>query len=197
MKPTLRACLQTVFAAVLCLAAGTVSAHPLHGASLFEGLAHPFLGLDHLLAMTAVGAWAQQQGGRWRWAIPAGFLAAMAAGALAAAVGVLDLISASTVESMVAASVLVIGVLVATQTRQAVAGAAVVAAFALFHGAAHMAEAQPGATSALYALGFLAATAALHGVGLFAGAALMRAGAVRWAGAGVAVTGLWLLQSAA
>ena len=196
MKSTPRALLQSTLAAVLCLLAGTAFAHPLHGGGLAGGLAHPFLGLDHLLAMTAVGAWAQQQGGRARWAVPAAFLGAMAAGGLAAATGVTGFIAASTVESLVAASVLVTGLLLAMRARQIALGATVVSAFAFFHGAAHMTELPGGASAVVYALGFLVATAALHGVGLLTARVMLQASSLRWAGAGVAVAGAWLLQSA-
>ena len=195
MKLTPRACLQSVVA-LLCLAAGTASAHPLHGISLFDGLSHPMAGLDHVLAMTAVGAWAQQQGGRWRWTLPAGFVAAMALGALWAANGLLRQVPATMVESFVAASVLVLGVLLAARARFQWGGVAVVAVFALFHGAAHVADVQAGTTLSAYAAGFLVATVALHAAGFFTGAALARAGSLRWAGAGVAVAGLWMLQAA-
>ena len=50
-------CAATVL--TLGLMASPALAHPGgHGASMMAGLAHPLLGLDHLLAMLAVGVWA-------------------------------------------------------------------------------------------------------------------------------------------
>ena len=84
-----------------------IGAHPEGG--LAAGLAHPFMGLDHLLAMVAVGAWAVQLGGRYLLILPATFIAAMTAGAAAGSLG----ITLPLVESLLALSVLALGMLVA------------------------------------------------------------------------------------
>src|ERR1700742_3769281 len=71
------------FAAPLILLASTgpVLAHTGHGASGFaQGFIHPLGGLDHVLAMVAVGLYAAMIGGRALWLIPAAFLGAMALG---------------------------------------------------------------------------------------------------------------------
>ena len=135
-------------------------------------------------------------GARGGLALIAGFVAAMALGALWTANGLLRQVPATMVESFVAASVLVLGILLATRARFQWGGVVVVAVFALFHGAAHVADVQAGTTLSAYAAGFLVATVALHAAGFFTGAALARAGSLRWAGAGVAVAGLWMLQAA-
>lgn len=155
------------------------------GAGFGHGVAHPLFGLDHLLAMLAVGLWAGQSGGRARWTVPAAFVAMMLAGGVLGMAGV----GLPAVEPLVAASVLVLGLLILTARRlPPLAGAAVVGAFALFHGHAHGAELPAAALPALYAAGFVAATAALHAAGLGA-ATLLRGLAVRAAGAGIAVVG--------
>jgi urease accessory protein len=160
-------------------------------AGLAAGFAHPLFGLDHVLAMVAVGLWASQLGGRAVWLVPASFVGVMALGAALGAVGTLP-----AVELGIVGSLLVLGALVATATRlPAATGAALVAVFALFHGHAHGAEMPEGA-AALFAVGFIAATALLHGIGLAAGLYLQRAASgwlVRAGGAAVAATGLVLL----
>jgi len=161
------------------------------GAGIASGLAHPFMGLDHLLAMVAVGVLAVQLGGRHLWALPATFVTAMAAGAAAGVYG----IALPQVEGMVALSVLVLGMLVAiSASAKWQWPVALVALFALFHGHAHGTE-MPALTSPwLYFAGFLAATAILHGIGVTAGAALKaRPAILRTGGIAVSLAGAWLL----
>jgi urease accessory protein len=163
-------------------------AHTGHGVvGAASGFAHPFAGLDHLLAMLAIGAWAAQQPGRARWAIPLAFVAAMAAGTLAGFAGY----SLPAVEPMIAASVVALGLVVAAAVRAPVsAGVAVAALFALFHGHAHGMEAA-GQPLAAYLAGMILATALLHAAG-YAGGLAVRATALRWAGAAVAAGGVAL-----
>ncbi|HEY7687182.1 MAG TPA: HupE/UreJ family protein, partial [Dongiaceae bacterium] len=47
-----------------------------------QGFEHPFSGLDHILAMVAVGAWAAQTGRPALWVLPVVFPLAMAVGGL-------------------------------------------------------------------------------------------------------------------
>lgn len=169
---------------------GAALAHTGHVAGgLGDGFAHPLGGLDHLLAMLAVGLWAAQAGGRALWAVPASFLALMAAGGALALTG----LSLPAAELGIAGSVLAFGLLVACAARLPLAaGMALTGAFALCHGHAHGAEMAAGASAALYGAGFLAATALLHGAGMLAcqlartraGAALVRAGGAATAAAG-------------
>ncbi|MDO9385570.1 MAG: HupE/UreJ family protein [Thiobacillus sp.] len=187
MKPTNPS--RTLALAVLCLFAGTASAHTGdHTATGFAGgLAHPLLGLDHLLAMIAVGLWAAQQGGRALWAVPAAFVAAMGLGGMLAWSGG----GLPHVETALALSVLALGLLIATQRRWAVtAGMAIATAFALVHGYAHGLEMPLAASPARYAMGFMLATVCLHGVGI-AGRLIGRR-AMQAAGAAIAVGGLAL-----
>jgi urease accessory protein len=143
------------------------------------------MGLDHLLAMLAVGLWAAQLGGRWTWAVPLAFVGSMAAGgALGFAGARLPL-----VEPMIAASVLALGLLVALRVRLRWSGLALVGAFAVFHGIAHAAEIPAEASRLVYVAGFVLASVLLHATGVALGM-LPRA---RLAGIPVALGGLWLL----
>ena len=151
---------------------GTAQAHPGHGAtSLMEGLSHPF-GLDHLLAMVAVGVWsvsALPAGKAW-WG-PATFLLALVA---SAALGTLGL-GLPYLEHGVALSVVLFGLMLVLARRPlpAALGLGLVAAAASLHGLAHGAE-TPAGGFAGYAAGFLLTTAALHSAGVFAGLGLRR-----------------------
>ncbi|MBF0094561.1 MAG: HupE/UreJ family protein [Alphaproteobacteria bacterium] len=179
---------------VLLLSGGAAEAHTfgVHGAGLVQGFGHPFGGLDHLLAMVAVGLWAAQQGGRALWLVPAAFMTSMVAG------GGLGLAGAPLpmVELGIAASLMVLGAVVALSFRPPVwVGMALVGLFALFHGHAHGAEMPEAAFPVLYAAGFVAATGLLHAVGVAACLGLGRSRtvarvAVRSAGAAVAATGV-------
>jgi urease accessory protein len=188
MKPMKHS--RTIAFATLCLFAGTASAHTgIHAVTGFtSGLTHPLSGLDHLLAMIAIGLWAAQQGGRALWAVPAAFVSAMVLGGGLAMAG----LPLPHVETGIAASVLVLGLLIATQRKWAVTpGMAIAAGFALFHGYAHGLEMPQAASPALYALGFVLATVFLHGVGI-AGSRIGR-GAIQAAGVGIAASGLAMM----
>ena len=171
---------------------GLASAHIIPGSThgLREGFAHPFSGLDHLLAMFAVGLWAAQYRGRAVWMIPLTFVGVMGLG------GLLGLTGATMpgVELGIALSVLVLGALIATATRfQPSWAMCLVGLFAMFHGFAHGHE-MPGAVGALsFSLGFMAATLALHGMGLAAGFYLQKeARVVRLVGATIALCSICL-----
>lgn len=180
---------------VLVSASGAAWAHPGPDASgLAAGLAHPFQGLDHLLAMAAVGLWAAQGGGRRIWLLPAAFMSMLAAGAAAA----MRWQTALPVETGIALSVLALGLLVALSLRLPVmASAALAALFGLFHGYAHGLELPAAAAPVEYALGFLAATAVLHLCGIAAGVAARQhhARLARMLGAAIAASGVWFLAA--
>ena len=182
---------RTLALAALSLLAGTASAHTGDHATVTGfagGLAHPLLGLDHLFAMIAIGLWAAQQGGRALWAVPAAFVGAMGLGGVLAGSG----IALPRVETALALSVLVLGLLIATRRQWAVtAGMALAAGFALFHGYAHGLEMPLAASPMLYALGFTLATVFLHGVGIVG--SLIGRHAIQLAGAGIAAAGLALI----
>ena len=186
---------KSLFAIALFLSPAMAFAHAGHDhAGLLAGLAHPVFGLDHLLAMLAVGLWAAQQSGAARWALPLTFVGSMLIGGLLGFNG----LQIPLMEPAIAASVLAFGLLVAVATRlPMLAAISLTALFALTHGVAHGLE-LPALTSPWgYAAGFLLATAALH----ISGYALVRllpqaaAPVVRVLGAASAVTGAWLLVS--
>ncbi|RVT96395.1 HupE/UreJ family protein [Rhodovarius crocodyli] len=168
---------------------GMALAHPGHGADgLVHGLAHPLLGLDHVLAMVLVGVMAAQLSGRALWLVPASFLLVMALGGVMGAAGV----ALPFVEAGIALSVIVLGAAVAFGLRAPLAVAMGLAGlFALFHGHAHGAEIPENAGGLAYAAGFLAATALLHGLGVLAGR--LRPAALRVAGGAAALAGVVLL----
>lgn len=165
-----------------------------------SGFAHPFGGLDHLLAMVAVGVWstlqaapdAQQRISRYVWLWPTVFVVTMLLGALAG----LDGIHIPAVESSIALSVLALGLLIALRRRLPIGiGALVVAAFAVVHGHAHGGELPDGASVWLYLTGMACATLLLHVSGVLAGMQLRWRNAwfVRGLGAAVAGAGVVLL----
>ena len=153
-----------------------------HVHGLLAGLAHPIGGLDHVLAMLAVGLWAGICGGRATWLLPLGFLGGMALGGVLGIAG----IGLPMVEAGILASVIILGTLVAASARLSLLAALpLVAVFGLLHGNAHGLELAEGNGALGYALGFLAATAALHGAGVL-GALRLAALPVRIAGGAMA-----------
>jgi urease accessory protein len=163
-----------------------------HAFSFASGFAHPWTGLDHMLAMVAVGLWAGLNGGRALWVWPAAFVGVMLAGGALGVAGV----PVPLVEPGILASVIVLGLLVLAAARLPVAlGAALVALFALLHGHAHGAELPSGAAALTYAAGFALATALLHAIGLgiaYLGRSNGGKLVVRGAGAAVAAAGVAL-----
>ena len=159
-----------------------------------DGLLHPFTGLDHLAAMLAVGFWSALTARRL-WTTPLAFAAMLLAGALLGLAG----IELPAVEPMIAASLLVLGLLVALRTRlPAVLAAALVGLFAIFHGVAHGTELAGAAHIWTPLLGMLITTVELHATGLGLGWALRHTFWVpRVAGAGVAALGVTLLAQLA
>lgn len=164
-------------------------AHTGHGTEgIMAGLAHPVGGLDHLLAMIAVGLWAAQQGGRALWAVPAAFVSMLLVGGLLGMAG----IGLPLVETGITGSVILFGALLVGAARLPVqAGMALVGVFALFHGYAHGAEMPEAASAFTYGLGFVLATALLHISGAVAGLAVR---AQLWAlrASGAVITGAGL-----
>lgn len=188
-----------VLLAAFGLVAGPAFAHPEAGVvgGLASGFLHPLSGLDHLVAMVAVGLWAAQLGRPGVWLLPLSFMGVMALGGVAGALG----LALPMAEVAIAGSAVVLGVCVALAVRvPAAAAAAVVAGFALFHGFAHGSE-MPGASDAVaYGLGFVAATGLLHSAGVGAGVLArgpVGARAVRAVGAGIAGLGAVFLLSLA
>lgn len=167
-----------------------------HAAGFFHGFEHPLGGIDHVLAMIAVGVFAYVLGGRAQWLVPLSFIGMMVAG-FALGIAQLDM---PFVELGIAMSSIAIGTAAAFGRPMPIAIAmALVGAFATFHGHAHGAE-MPAALNALpYATGFVFATALLHATGIGAAFGLSRATGkygrilARFAGAVFALGGVGLL----
>ncbi len=183
--------------AAVVLAASPAGAHtggPVHG--LADGGLHPLTGIDHLLAMLAVGCIAAVAPSladgsvRRPWAVVAAFLGGMVAGGALGLTGV----AFPGVETAIVVSVVGLGLAVALAPRADSAWLlALVAAAGLVHGNAHGVEAPTAANPVLYVLGFVAVTAALHALGVFGGAAVRRVPALRvLAGASVATADVLL-----
>jgi urease accessory protein len=176
-----------VIGATAAIAATPALAHPGHPGhedfGAWAGLLHPFTGLDHVLAMAAVGLWAARLGRR-AWATwPATFLAAMAIGFNLPAFDPVGL------EVGVLASVILLGAFTALERHGGeTRGMAVVGVAGLLHGMAHAADI--GRAAPTFELGMLTATAILICTGLSLGLALRGGGLVRWLGAAVAASGL-------
>jgi urease accessory protein len=153
------------------------------------GFAHPLLGPDHLVAMVAVGLWGAFLGRPAVWLLPVVFPLVMAAGGILAIVGM----PLPGVETGIATSAIVLGLMVAGAARPPlIVAAALVGAFAIFHGHAHGAELPAGADAAAYAIGFVIATGLLHLLGIAFGlTARWPAGrlAVRAGGGAIALAG--------
>ena len=171
-------------------------AHPGHPGphGLAEGLAHPLGGLDHIIAMLAVGLWAGQLGGRAIWAMSLTFAGGMFLGAVLHWIGVV----LPLVQAGIWVSGIVLGLLVASAARWPWrASVALVGCFALFHGYAHAAAVVPGSSLFAYGAGLLATTLLFQLTGSGVGWLVRRndkAIVLRYAGACLALTGvcLWL-----
>jgi urease accessory protein len=185
---------------LLALVAGApeVGAHVGEGeaAGLFAGLRHPVSGLDHVLAMIAVGLWGAQLGAPALWQLPVAFPMVMALGGVLGLVGV----PLPGVEVGIAASAVLLGLAVMFALRPPLAVAVIVVGFfGIFHGHAHGTDLPPGESALLYSLGFVVATGCLHGLGIAAGLThRWRWGRsmLRTAGVIVAIAGVFYLWKA-
>jgi urease accessory protein len=165
-------------------------------AGLLSGLRHPVSGLDHILAMVAVGLWGAQLGRPAVWLLPVTFPMVMAFGGM---LGLMGLVLPG-IEIGIAVSAIILGVMVGWEVRPPLWVATVVVGFfAIFHGHAHGAELPPGADALLYSIGFVVATGCLHATGIAIGLIhRWRAGKVtlRVTGAVVALAGVCFLWQA-
>ena len=135
-------------------------------AGFFTGLGHPVSGLDHVLAMIAVGLWGAQLGAPALWLLPVTFPMVMALGGMVGLLGV----ALPGVEVGIAASAILLGLAVMSELRPPLAAAVVlVAIFGVFHGHAHGTELPIGQSALAYSMGFVIATGCLHGVGIAVG----------------------------
>ena len=183
-----------IFASAL-LAPATVLAHnPAAVAVGFaSGFMHPLTGIDHILAMVAVGIWGAQLGAPAIWALPVAFPLVMSVGGAMGVRGV----PLMGVEIGIAASALLLGLMIFSEARPPlVAAALLVGFFAIFHGYAHGTELPHAANPLAYGAGFVIATGMLHVSGI--GLGLVHrwpkgARALRLVGAGISLAGLFLL----
>lgn len=188
-----RQCLLAAGAAALglLLLPTPVGAHEAFDAAggFVSGFGHPLRGLDHLIAMVAVGLWGALLGAPALWLLPVAFPLMMAVGGVLGIAGV----ALPAVETGIAVSGVVLGAAVAAAWRPPlVVAAVIVAVFALLHGHAHGTELPSSASPLAYSLGFVLATGLLHVAGIGIGAAARGPSgriAVRLLGAVIAVTG--------
>jgi urease accessory protein len=164
-----------------------------------HGFSHPLGGIDHVLAMVAVGLYAAMLGGRALWLVPAAFVSVMALGGGLGIAGY----ALPHAEIGIALSVIMLGLALAFRISiPALTAMALVGTFAIFHGHAHGSEMPQDLSGYEYAAGFLLATALLHcagiGLGLAAAKFAERGGwrVAQAAGAAIAVTGVALLAAA-
>jgi urease accessory protein len=166
-------------------------AHPGHeiASSFSEGLTHPLSGVDHLLAMLAVGLWAGQLGRPARWLLSLCFVGVMTVGGALAVVGV----RLPGTEAIVLCSVLVSGLALATAARAPITiSGGLVGIFALAHGSAHGVEMGPGTSAVLYGCGLVLTTVVLQLAGLELGRLAIHSQRQKWlryAGVGIASVG--------
>jgi len=164
---------QLLMATGLMVTATAASAHAGHdaGTGFTSGLLHPMLGLDHLLAMAAIGFWSVRQNATLKNSTPLFVIGGMVVGAGIAWGG----LSLPGVETGIAVSVLLAGILIATMAKLPTAvGGSLVAAFMVFHGFAHGTEMPAGAALVAYLAGFSVATLALTLVGRGLGALMQK-----------------------
>jgi urease accessory protein len=132
-----------------------------------SGFEHPISGIDHVLAMVAVGLWGAQLGPPAIWLLPVTFPMVMAFGGMLGLMGV----KLPGVEVCIAVSAIALGLMVLREAKpNLLAAAFLVGFFAIFHGHAHGTELPPGANGLLYSLGFVIATGCLHATGIAIGA---------------------------
>ena len=131
-----------------------------------SGLRHPISGLDHVLAMIAVGLWGAQLGAPAIWVLPIAFPMVMALGGMMGLLG----IPLPGTEYGIAASMILLGAVVLLELKPPLwIAALLVSFFAIFHGHAHGTELPPGQDGLLYSMGFVCATGCLHGIGVSIG----------------------------
>ncbi len=163
---------------------------------LLNGLRHPVSGLDHIVAMVAVGLWGAQLGPPAMWLLPVTFPMVMAFGGMVGLMG----LALPGIEIGIAVSAIILGVMVGWEARPPVWLAAVIVGFfAIFHGHAHGAELPAGADALLYSIGFVVATGCLHAAGIGLGL-IHRWPAGKWTlratGVAVALVGVCFLWQA-
>ena len=183
---------------LLLLCAQPALAHPQKGEAVgfLTGFRHPISGLDHVLAMVAVGLWGAQLGAPAIWLLPVAFPLVMAFGGMLGLMGV----PIPGIEYGIALSAILLGAAVMFEYRPPLGlAAALVGFFAIFHGHAHGTELPPGQSALLYSIGFVMATGFLHALGIGIGSVhrwVWGQKALRVAGGLVAMGGAFFLWKA-
>jgi urease accessory protein len=137
----------------------------------WHGLEHPIGGLDHILAMLAVGLWAAQMGGKAPWLVPGAFITAMVGSSVMGHFG----LPLPGVEQGIVASDFILGMLLLFAVRLPLAlSAGIVGVLAIFHGYAHGAEMPETASGLAYGFGFIISTTLLHLAGIGIGLGIDR-----------------------
>jgi len=181
-------------ATIMTFAPTAASAHVgmgnTHG--FVQGFSHPFSGIDHTLAMVAVGLFAAHLGGRALWLVPSTFVAVMAVAGIGGMAG----LKLPFAEIGIGISVVVLGLAIAVQLSvPTLAAMGFVGFFAIFHGHVHGTEMPQNASGLFYGAGFVCATTILHAAGVILGLAIDRTGQtynrriVQIGGAGMAIAG--------
>lgn len=135
----------------------------LHGGGFEAGILHPVLGIDHLLAMVAVGIIATRLGGRYVYMIPLLFVSVMCIGALLG----FNNFSFMYDEIGIALSVIILGIMIFLNKATPLYFVMIsVSIFAFFHGHAHGVEIPRVSSKEAYSLGFIIATVGLHVLGI-------------------------------
>jgi len=184
--------------AVYLIWAPSAQAHVEQGQAIgfITGLEHPWSGLDHVLAMIAVGLWGAQLGNPALWLLPVTFPMVMSMGAMMGLLGM----PLPGIEIGIALSAILLGAVVFGEVRPKLYIAAIlVGFFAIFHGHAHGTELPAGQSGLLYSMGFVIATGCLHGIGITLGLVhRWPAGklALRGAGAFITAMGVFFLWQA-
>ena len=184
---------------ILSMAKPTVLFAHIHGAETFgftSGFEHPISGLDHILAMVAVGIWGAQLGGPAIWLLPVIFPIVMAFGGMLGLIG----INLPGIELCIALSAVALGFAVFREARPRLWIAAIIVGFfAIAHGHAHGTELPERASGVLYSIGFVIATGLLHALGIAMGLVhrwSVGRVALRFAGALVSIGGVFFLWKA-
>lgn len=187
----MRFAMSTLLAGLSLVFTAPAFAHVGHGETggLLAGLAHPVLGIDHLLALLAMGLWSAALAARARLFIIPAVSLLMAASALAGLAG----FALPHMETGIALSVLILGLMLSFALRQQMTGLLLIALFTLFHGNAHGLEAPTGVSLATYFLGFTLASLALVGAGQWLGRTLSQGIALRLSGGVLALAGAWMV----
>lgn len=178
-------------ALLAALVATSAAAHTGEGINtgFASGFWHPILGWDHVVAMVAVGLWGAFLGKPAIWILPVVFPLVMAFGGALGIMGV----PIPAVETGIALSGVVLGLLIAFAVRAPIwVAAVIVGIFAIFHGHAHGAELPEAFSAYGYAVGFVVGTGLLHlagiALGLLTGSQAGRV-VVRGAGGVIAAVG--------